>query len=318
LQGEEPYYIDGICDLIEKYALKPEEKSFNQTVLYGKDANPKEIVMAAKRYPMMAERQVILVKEAQNIKKDLWESFINYLENPLKSTVLVFAYKSKKPDQRTKVAKLFQKYVTFNSDRLYDNQIPGWIERYIKNTKGLSIDIAASQMIADFLGNDLSKITNEIDKMLIQLPKEVQIINSKHVEESIGISKDFNVFELQKALSKGDFHKSIQIVNYLGANDSGKGNMIMVMTSLNQFFTKLLIFSEVRNKSPREQASALGIHEFFLNDYKFAANQFSTEKAEHCIDLIKYYDLKSKGVGATSADSSQLMRELILKIFNQA
>ncbi|MCO6495675.1 MAG: DNA polymerase III subunit delta [Bacteroidetes bacterium] len=314
LQGEETYYIDKLSSLIEETVLKPEEKGFNQSVLYGKDVKVKDIIMAAKRYPMGSEYQVIIVKEAQNLHKDQLDDFISYLENPLKSTILVINYKNKKIDQRTKVGKLFQKYAFMNCDRMYDNQVPMWIENYIKS-KGLTIQSQAAMLIAEYLGNDLSKIENEIEKMLIQLPKEVQIINTKHIEENIGISKDFNVFELQKAIGENNYNKSIQIINYF-ANDPAKNPLLLTISNLFSYFNKILLFHEFKHLSPQELASKLGIHHFFLTEYKIAAANYGVERIDNILSLLKYYDLKSKGVGGNYTSEGDLMRELVIRIFS--
>lgn len=314
LQGEETYYIDKLSNLIEETVLKPEEKGFNQSVLYGKDVKVKDIVMAAKRYPMGADYQVIIVKEAQNLHKDQIEDFHTYLENPLKSTILVINYKSKKIDQRTKVGKLFQKYTFANFDRLYDNQVPMWIENHIKNT-GKTIHSQAALLIAEYLGNDLNKIENEIDKMLIQLPPEVQLINTKHIEDNIGISKDFNVFELQKAIGEHNYNKSIQIINYF-ANDAAKNPLLLTISNLFAYFNKILLFHEFKSLPPQELATKLGINQFFLTEYKIAGANYSVNKIERILSLLKYYDLKSKGVGGNNTSEGELMREMIIRIFN--
>jgi DNA polymerase III subunit delta len=313
LQGEEPYYIDQLTHILEQTVLKPEEKSFNLTTFYGKDTTVRDIIMAAKRYPMMSTYQLIIVKEAQNLRKDQLDLFIPYLENPLKSTILVLNFKAKKIDQRTKVAKTFKNHTIFNSDRLYDNQIPSWVDRHIR-TLGKHIEPQASQMIADFLGNNLQTISNEIGKMMVQVPEHVQIISTKHVEESIGINREFNVFELQKAIGENKFGKAIQIVTFLGENDASKGNFIAVISSLTHFFQKLLLYHQSKNSSPKEISTLLGVHEFFIKEYRAASQHFDIKKIEKAIGLLRYFDLKSKGVGATKADSSELMRELVFKI----
>lgn len=315
LQGDEPYYIDQITKLLEDEVLQPHEKSFNFSILYGKDVNMREVIMAAKRYPMMSERQLIIVKEAQNIRKESWDDLIPYLENPLHSTLLVFALKNKKLDQRTKVYKLLNSFSVFNSDKLYENEIPNWIQSYLKE-KNLMIDEVASQLISDFLGSDLAKIASAIDTMLINIPPQVKLINSKHIEEHIGINKDFTPFELTKALSTGDFKKAIQVVTYLGNNDSSKGNLLMILATLNGFFSKVLMFHDVAHKTPKDQAVYLGVSPFFVRDYKQAATRFSRDQVAHIMGLLKYFDLASKGVLATSADSGAQMRDLVIKIFN--
>ncbi|MCK9480689.1 MAG: DNA polymerase III subunit delta [Bacteroidia bacterium] len=313
LSGDEPYYIEKISDLIEETVLTPTEKQFNQTIMYGKEVKVKDIVMAAKRYPMMAEYQVIIVKEAQNLPKNQMDDFVPYLENPLKSTILVLNYKIDKLDQRTKVAKLFLKYGFFKSEKLYENKIPGWIEKYIRSLDK-AIDSQASLLIAEYLGNDLGKIANEIDKMLLQLPKEVQLINTKHVEENIGISKDFNVFELQKAIGSNNFNKSIQIINYL-ANNPTQNPFIVIIGNLFSYFKKILLYHEFKTLDARSLASKLGIHEFILTEYRMAAANFSSEKVEQVFAILKYYDLKSKGVGGNATPTGEMMREMVLKIF---
>src|SRR5690606_3267470 len=238
LEGEETYYLDEIVKAIEETVLKPEEKSFNQTVVYGKDISPVELKMAARRYPMMSEYQVLIVKEAQNFSKI--DDLDDYFEKPNESTILVFSYMGKKLDKRKRSGKLLSKYTFFTSERLRDYEIVPWIENYIRK-KGKNIDPKATQLIADFLGSDLSKICNEIDKMLINLKDEVPIINTAHVEQNIGISKDYNIFELQKALGKCDFNKSVQIANYFAANEK-LHPPISIIAGLYSFFSKIYIY----------------------------------------------------------------------------
>jgi DNA polymerase-3 subunit delta len=316
LQGEEPYYIDSLSNLIEETVLKPEEKGFNQTIFYGKDVTANDIVMAAKRFPMMSEYQLILVKEAQNIKKEQWELFNPYLENPLKSTILVFCFKDKKMDQRTKTSKLFGKYSIFNSERLYDNQLPSWIEKYIQKKKK-NIDFQATQLIADNLGNDLNKVANEIDKMLLQLPPQVEIINAKHIEDCIGISKDFNVFELQNALGAKNYKKSMQIALHF-AKESSSNPITLTIASLSVYFNKILLLHTTPTANTRDQAALLGVNEFFLKDYRLAASNYTIEKIEKVLGLLKFYDYRSKGIsGYTQTNDGELTKELISKILNQ-
>jgi DNA polymerase III subunit delta len=315
LQGDEPYFIDKVTELLEEHVLPPEEKSFNQTVMYGKDTNVKEIIFASKRYPMMSTYQLIIVKEAQSLKKDSMEDFLSYVSNPLKSTILVLCYKEKKLDQRTKLAKAFAQHTIFNSEKIYDNKIPGFVERYIRH-KGKTIDPPAAQLISEFIGSDLSRITSEIDKMLINLAPEIQLISISHVEENIGVSKDFNVFELQKALGENNFNKSIQIANHFASNPQ-KNPLLLITANLSGFFNKLLMVHEFAQSDNRELASKIGVHEFFLTDYKLVARNFPVARIEHVIGLLNQYDLKMKGYGNNSASESQLIIEMVVRILSK-
>ncbi|MEZ4804593.1 MAG: DNA polymerase III subunit delta [Bacteroidia bacterium] len=292
LEGDESYFIDEISKELENKVLKPEEKSFNQTIAYGKDITALEIKMACKRYPMMSEYQLIIIKEAQNLEEI--EQLEDYLENPMNTTILVLCYKGKKVDKRKKVGKLFSKYTHFTADRLRDYEITPWIERFVKG-KGRNIDVKAIQMIADFLGSDLGKIANEIEKMLVNVKKDVAIIGISHVEENIGISKEYNVFELQKALGHKNFNKAIQITHYFASNpkiyNSNYSKFILIL------FPK---YTHHNLKGNRKRISqAIGVHEFFV-DYKVAANNFHPNSIEQIFANLKYYDLRSKGVDDTN------------------
>ncbi|MCC6817301.1 MAG: DNA polymerase III subunit delta [Bacteroidia bacterium] len=314
LEGEETFYIDEISRVLEEKVLKPEEKSFNMTIAYGKDISPLEIKMAARRYPMMSEFQLIIIKEAQNIN-DI-EVFEDYLENPMTTTILVLCYKGKKVDKRKKAGKLFSKYTYFTSDRLRDNEIIPWIERYIK-AKGRHIDPKAVQLISDYLGNDLAKISNEIDKMLINVKSDVPIIGVTHIEQNIGISKDYNVFELGKALGQKNFNKSIQIAHYFAANSNSDG-IIPMIAYLYTFFSKVYSYNSMKNKPRKEIAIAIGINEYFIDDYKIAGSNYSQSMLEEIFANLKYYDLRSKGVENGSTEEGQLIIELVIKILRIA
>jgi DNA polymerase-3 subunit delta len=314
LEGEETYFIDAISKEIEESVLKPEEKSFNQTIAYGKDVTPLEIKMSARRYPMMSEHQVLIIKEAQNLSS--LDVFEDYLENPMQTTILVFCYKGKKIDKRKKVGKLFSKYVHFTSDRMRDYEVTPWIESYLKK-RGRHIDPKAVQMIADYLGSDLSKICNEIDKMLINVKEDVPIINVTHIEQNIGISKDFNIFELQKSLGQKNFNKSVQIANYF-AEHSKQNPIIPMISQLFTYFGKVYMFHGIRNKSKKEISIVLGVHEFFVDDYAQAAKNYSTHQLEQIFAFLKYYDLRSKGVDDVGTEDGQLLIELIIRILRIA
>jgi DNA polymerase-3 subunit delta len=311
LQGEEAYFIDKIVAALEQTVLSEEEKSFNQTVVYGKDATAMAISMAAKRYPMPpAEYQLIIVKEAQGMK-DI-ENLDNYFENPTKSTILCLALKNKKLDGRKKLAKLAKKYKVFNSTPIRDYEVAQWIESYLES-KGKKIDGRANLMIAEYLGNNLSKITNEIDKMLINV-KDAPIINLKHIEENIGISKDYNVFELQKAVGMKDFNKAIQIAHYF-ASDKKNHSIILSIATLNAYFSKVLIYKQNENKPSHEISKMLGLRsDYFLNEYRQAARNYAISKLEEIFGLLTYYDLRSKGVDGSNDDEGGLLIELLVKI----
>lgn len=314
LEGDETFFIDEITKELEDKVLKPEEKSFNQTIAYGKDISPLEIKMAARRYPMMSEYQLLIIKEAQNLTDiDLLE---DYVENPMNTTILVLCYKGKKVDKRKKVGKLFSKYTHFTSERMRDYEITPWIERYIKG-KGRHIDPKAVQLIADYLGNDLGKISNEIDKMLINVKADVPIIGVTHIEQNIGISKDYNIFELQKAIGQKNFNKTIQIANYFASNTK-QNPIIPIIANLFSFFSKVYTYHTVKSKPRKDIAIALGINEFFVEDYRQASVNFTPQMIEYIFGNLKYYDLRSKGVNDTGTDEGQLMIEMVVKILRIA
>ena len=264
LMGEEPYYIDKISDFIEKNVLPEEERGFNQMTLYGRDVTIEDVVSNAKRYPMMAEHQVIIVKEAQDLSRTI-EKLADYVKQPQPTTILVINYKYKTIDKRKALYKTLQKSgVVYESKKLYENQVADWIRR-ILSTKNYTIAPKAAQMLVDFLGTDLSKISNELDKLQIILPKGTQI-SSEHIEENIGISKDFNNFELRQAIGEKDAFKAYRIVNYFAENP--KDNPMVVTVSLVfGFFSQLLQFHGLTDKSPRNVASVLKINPYFVNEY---------------------------------------------------
>jgi len=313
LMGEEPYYIDKLSDYIEQNVLSEDEKGFNQTVLYGRDVTIEDIVSTAKRYPMMAERQVVIVKEAQDLTKTI-DKLENYTENPMTSTVLVFCYKYKTLDKRKKLPKLIAKSgVLFESKKLYENQIGDWIKRVLSG-KGYSIEPKANAMLVEFLGTDLSKINNELEKLQIILPKG-STITPKHIEENIGFSKDFNNFELLNALGSRNQLKAFQIVQYF--SDNQKANPLVVTTStVFGFFVKLLKYHGLKDKNPKNVATVLGVNPFFLKDYDLALKNYPMRKVSQIVSFIREVDIKSKGVGANALPQSDLLREMLFKIFN--
>ena len=313
LMGEEPYYIDKLSDYIEQNVLAEEEKGFNQTVLYGRDVTIEDIVATAKRYPMIAERQVVIVKEAQDLTRTI-DKLESYVENPMLSTVLVFCYKYKTLDKRKKMTKLMDKVgVVYESKKLYDNQVGDWIKRVLSG-KNYSIEPKANAMLVEFLGTDLSKINNELEKLQIILPKG-STITPKHIEENIGFSKDFNNFELLNALGSRNQLKAFQIVQYF--SDNQKANPLVVTTStVFGFFIKILKYHGLKDRNPKNVASVLGVSPYFLKDYDLALKNYPMKKVSQIVTALRDIDVKSKGVGANSLSQSDLLREMLYKIFN--
>ena len=320
LHGDEPYFIDQVSNYVEHHLLTDAEKGFNQTVLYGKDTDVMTVLNASKRYPMMADYQVVLVKEAQDMKwgtesddKKSINPLLSYLENPLTSTILVFCYKYGKFDKRKKTYKTIEKSgLVFESAQLYDSKIPAWAESYLTD-KGYRVNQQASLMLAEYLGNDLSKIANELDKLMLNVAAR-QEITLKHIHDNIGISKEYNVFELQTALGKKDAFKVNQIINYFEANP--KANPIVLMLgNLNNFFSKVLIYHYAKDKSPNSVARELGISPYFVKDYEQAARSYNQPKTMQIIHYLREYDVKSKGV-ESNTDHGGLMKELMFKILH--
>jgi DNA polymerase III subunit delta len=313
LAGEEPYYIDLLTDYIEDKVLPEDEKSFNQIILYADDTNIASIIDIARRFPMMASHQVVIIKEAQSLKKI--DDLAIYLEKPLVSTILVFCYKYKTLDKRTKLFKVLESHnVYFESARLRDYQIPGWIERYLMK-KGIKSDPNASAMMTEYLGTDLHKIANELDKLIITLPAGKPVITTSIIEENIGISKDYNNFELQKAIGDKEILKANMIVRYFGNNP--KDNPITLsIASLFGFFSKLLVYHYLPDKSKNNVAAALKINPFFVREYESAASKYNLSKTVQIIGLLRTFDMKSKGFGDAGTDPGDLLRELVYRILH--
>jgi len=312
LTGEEPYFIDMISDTIENEALDEADRAFNQIVLYGRDVDVETIANHARSFPMMGERMVVIVKEAQDVKN--LENFEAYLDTIPETTLLVFVYKYKKFDKRKTLAKkIDKKGVWFESKKLYDSNIPGWIQNYLK-VEGYSITPKATQMLADFLGTDLHKIANELKKLIIALPKN-KSIDDVDVERNIGISKDFNVFELQNAIGNRDVLKANRIVNYFG--DNGKDNPLLVTAiTLYGYFTKLIKLHCTKDQSQGNLASVLGVNPYFVRDYTNAARNYSLGACIHCISILREFDMKSKGYESGEVSEKDLYREMIFKLMH--
>ncbi len=334
LSGDEAYYIDTISDLIESTVLEEAEREFNQTVVYGKDADLITVLGYARQFPMMSDYNVVIVKEAQNVKELNKKSsgddedsttntneansasaqFLNYIKNPQPTTILVFCFKYKTIDKRSAVAKALQKHaVYFESPRLYDNQIPEWIGTYVKE-KNYQINPKAAFLMAEFLGNDLGKIANEINKLVIGIAPGKEI-TAEMVQDNIGISKDYNVFELQDALSKKDVLKANRIINHFAANEK-ENPAPLVLGQLYAYFSKVLKYQFLQDKSKFAAASALGVNPFFVDGFALAASKYPTGKLKQIFSHLKECDLKSKGVDNSSVPYGELLKELVFKILH--
>lgn len=312
LMGEEPYFIDEITDYIAKNVLDDGEKEFNQTVVYGSDVDVQTLIGTAKRFPMMANHQVVIVKEAQKLKKI--EELQSYVENPLESTILVLAHKYKTIDKRKAFYKAInKKAVVYQSSKLRDYQVPEWINSYVQE-QGYRINLPASRLLADYLGTDLGKISNELDKLALILEKGTEI-NNDIIQKNIGISKEFNVFELQNALGNGDVVKANQIIAYF-ANNPKSNPFVLLVASLYGYFSKIMMLHYLKDKSDKGVAAELRIHPFFVKDYKRAASRYKPGKVAKIISYLREYDLKAKGVDNHSANDGELMKELVFKIMH--
>jgi DNA polymerase-3 subunit delta len=313
LQGEEPYYIDQISNYIEKNVLTEAERGFNQTVFYGKDSDAITIAESSMRFPMMANKQVIIVKEAQTLNKI--EILASYAEKPLVSTILVLNYKYKKLDSRTKLAKSIKKNgVIYTADKIRDYKLPDWINVYLTH-RNFSITPQAAQILTAYLGTDLSKVANELDKLVIAV-KDTNKITPEHIEKNIGLSKDFNVFELQNALGEKNVLKSNQIIQYFGANAT-LNPIQKTVANLYFYFSKLFTYHFLKDKSERNVAAQLRLHPFVAKGYITAAKRYSPTKLYEIMGILREYDMKSKGFGvSTMVDNADLQKEMIYKILH--
>lgn len=313
LAGEESYYIDLIVNYIEENVLSADEKAFNQIIVYGDDTTIPAIIDTARRFPMMASHQVVIVKEAQSLKKI--DDLVIYLEKPLLSTILVFCYKYKSLDKRTKLYKLLESHgVYLESARVRDYLIPAWIERYLM-TKGIKTDPSASAMLTEFLGTDLHKIVNELEKLIITLPPEKPVITSSLIEKNIGISKDYNNFELMKAIGEKNILKANMIIHYF-ANNPKDNPITLSIASLFGFFSKLLTYHYLTDKSKNNIAAELKVNPYFVKDYETASLKYNVSKTVQIINLLRTFDMKSKGYGDIGTEPGDLMKELVYKILH--
>lgn len=314
LHGEEAFFIDEITNAILNNALEEHEKDFNQTVVYGKEADVLSLISDAKGYPMMAERKIVLIKEAQEIKDKDLELLESYFNQPAATTIFIINYKHKKFDTRKKIAKAAKKNgLFFNAEKVKDYHLEQWITNYVKGL-GYGITPKASKLLSDFLGSNLSKIVNELNKLFILLEKGTSI-NDIHIEENIGLSKDYNTFELTNAISIRDVQKSYAIAKYFKHNPKA-GDIHQVIPNLFGFFSKIMRIHFLENKSNDAIANALRIHPFIASQYVNASKIYNPKKIASNIAILHEYDLKSKGIANANTPSSELLTEMLFRILH--
>ena len=312
LHGEEPYYIDLLCDAIIKHALNDEERDFNQSIFYGRDADLQTLISEAKGYPLMAERRLVVLREAQDFK-DIYE-LEHYCSNLSDSTVFVICFKYKNLDGKRKLVKeIATKGVVFKSEKVRDYQLVTWITDYVKSV-GFDITSKASALLSDFLGNDLSRIVNELDKLAIVLEPGTRV-SDVHIEENIGISKDYNVFELTNALAKRDTAKVFTIAHYFSKNPKDH-SIVMIIPQLFKLYSNLMRVHFSPNKNPDYLAKTMGVHPFFVKDYLNQAQTHSPKVLANNVAILHEYDLKSKGVGNSTVSDGELLKELLFQLMN--
>ena len=313
LTGEENYYIDVVSDYFEQNIIDPSVRDFDQTVVYGRDVDMATVISTAKRYPMMSPIHLVIVKEAQDIAVREWELLATYLQHPSPQSVLVFCYRHKKLDKRTAVYKAIDKTgCIYETPKVWDNQVPAWIKNEVMS-KGFSINEKATYLIAESVGNDLGKIANELKKLYPLLP-EGGTIDETLVEQQIGISKDYNIFELQKAIGRRDPVMCNRIVNHFAANPK-KNPIQMMLPVLYGYFLKIMFYHQLENKS--DAAKVLGVAPTFVKDYATAAANYPLGKLATCIGYLYDADLRSKGVrNSGNVTDGELMKELIFKVIH--
>lgn len=316
LHGDEAFFIDSITDYVEYQVLSESERSFNQTVLYGKETDHLTVIDAARRYPMMAERQVVILKEAQEMRS--LKELVTYVEKPSPTTLLVIAHKHKKFNLNTKLGKALKKNAAvLEAKKLYDNQVPDWIVQYLKERK-LKIRTDAAHLLGEYLGTNLANIANELNKLAINLPPGTEV-NTQHIEDNIGISKDYNVFELQKALGQGNVTQANRIVQYFAANPK-KNPMPVVLASLYNYFSKVYMLHFLRRTPEKELLSTIGLRSpYFLREYRATQRNYPLPRVQQVLAILREYDLKSKGVGyqSTGKPDGELLREMVWRILHR-
>ena len=310
--GDEPFFIDQISDAFETQALPEEAKGFDQSIVYGKDITVETLMSSAKRYPMVGQTQLIIVKEAQNLSRSI-EQLVPYTKNPQPTTTMVLCYKYKTLDKRKALYKALSKsFVVFESKKIYDSKVPTWISEQLK-PKALDIEPKATHLLADFLGNDLAKISNELEKLTLVLDNS-KTITPELIELNIGISKDFNNFELQNALAYLNQSKAYQIVQYFSKNPN-KHPIILTISTLYSFFSKVMTLHTLTDRNPQHMARAIGVNPYFLKDYSVAAKNFPMRRISSIFETLRLLDVKSKGVKA-NLSPKDLYSELLIRIFN--
>ena len=322
LTGEEPYFIDQVTDFIEETALPEEMKAFNQIVFYGKDSDLKTILEAALRHPMMAERQVVIVRETQELdlktsEDESRDALLNYLNNPNPTTLLVFAYKHKKFDKRSRLSKALKsgkKSIFLVTQKIREYKMPEWITEYVSG-KGMSIDMKAAMLLTEHVGNSISNLVNELEKLLISMPAGSKKITPEHIEKYIGYSKDYNIFELQNALIAGDVQKANQIIFHFCKNPRTHP-LTVTLAVLYQFFVKVLLFHQLRQLPRNKIAATLKVREYFLKDYEKAARRFSTARLAAIISALRKTNARARGIGNVSSGDCDLQKELIYYILH--
>ena len=309
LEGEEDFFIDQVIDFAEKQILPESESSFNLTIFYGRDTAWADVVNACRRYPMFADKQVVIIKEAQDLKGiDKLEA---YVEKPLTSTLLFVAYKGKKVDGRTKMAKLLKdKAVYFSTKKMYDNALPEWTSELVKS-KGYTITKKALFLLIDHIGNDLSRLSNEIDKLALNL--KAKNITEDDIEKFVGVSKEFNVFELQQAIAQRDLYKAVRIIQYFGSNPKAAPAQL-IFPSLYNFFSKVQVVYTVSSKDERTVAAALGVNAWFVKDYLSTASRFTYQEVEKILLLLYEYNLRNIGINDAGTDDAELLKEMATKM----
>ena len=314
LQGDEGYFLDKISDYIAKNVLEESERDFNQTVLYGKDVSMQDVISTAKRYPMMSQYQVVIVKEAQHLSRTI-DQLEAYVTNPLASTILVFNYKYKTIDKRKKIGKLLAKNTVFyTAEKIKEYKLADWIVGFCKS-QGLLIKPKASHLMGEYLGNDLSKIANTIEKLKVILEGET-VIDEEVIQKNVGISKDFNLFELSNALAEKNVYKSNLIANHFAQNPKNYPFPV-TLSALYNYYTKLMKYHfYAPTVSENELAGIIGVHPYFLKDYRVAARNYTKGKLARIFGYLKDYDLRSKGVGNVSISDGELLKELVFKILH--
>lgn len=308
LHGDEPFFIDAICNQIEETVLPEAERSFNQTVIYGKEVKMNDLVGMARRYPMMSKYQVIIVKEAKDLKD--WDKLEGYVNQPLESTILVLCHKGGKLDMRSKTAKAISRFDVLTSEKMRDYQVKAWLTERVK-ASGRSMDPSAVEMLIDFVGEDLTTVNNELEKLFITVRED--FIKVSHVEANVGVSRKFSVFEFQKALGQRNFNRSVQIAHHM-ATDMGKEDYYPLIAMLHKFFSKVTQVHYLPVKQDNAIAQALGVNPYFVADYSLAARNYRLQDLELVFNELKLLDLKLKGVHRGSAEDGQLLIEMVVKI----